>query len=398
MKNRRNMKICLLTPRFPFPENGGDVLRINNIARYLKTRGHELVLVSFCEGSPDTSAASAVYDRIYTVQRRHIDSVFYSLLFMLSGRPVQCGYYYSRAFLKLFRHVVQTEKPDRYVAHLLRMSPYLEHCRLEASSVVEMTDALSKTYALSAGAKGGWLKRLVYKLEKKLIGHYEKHVARVFPKVVLVSQVDIDYLKARCGRAPSLALHTNGVDCPGIPSPEYDARKICFLGNMRTLQNQDAVLHFVHDIFPLILQEMPDAVFHIIGAEPPRSIQNLADGRHIVVTGFVPDLFATLSDFCVTVAPVQVAAGIQNKVLVAMACGLPVVMTSLIAGAIPELQSGSNCMICDDNAAFASCCVNLMRDSSRRSAMARQGYEMVLRHYSWEEKLNGYEYFPENDC
>ena len=25
------MVICILTPRFPFPENGGDVLRINNV-------------------------------------------------------------------------------------------------------------------------------------------------------------------------------------------------------------------------------------------------------------------------------------------------------------------------------------------------------------------------------
>lgn len=41
------MKICILTPRFPFSENGGDVLRINSIARYLKSKNYELVLISF---------------------------------------------------------------------------------------------------------------------------------------------------------------------------------------------------------------------------------------------------------------------------------------------------------------------------------------------------------------
>ena len=54
------MKYCILTPRFPFPENGGDVLRINNIAKYLKSAGHELVLVSFCEGNPDMAAAKTL--------------------------------------------------------------------------------------------------------------------------------------------------------------------------------------------------------------------------------------------------------------------------------------------------------------------------------------------------
>lgn len=386
------MKICILTPRFPFPENGGDVLRINNIARYLKAQGHRLVLVSYCEQEPDVQTAKELYDTIYTVRRKRWDSLWYSLLFMLVGKPIQCGYYYSRSFMKLFKHVVEKEAPDRYVAHLLRMAPYLERAGLTASSVVEMTDALSKTYTLSAGAKGGLLKKWIYKIEKNLIRRYEQHVMRVFPKVVLVSQSDIDYLKAdKKAAVASLALHTNGVDCVETPAVSYHPHKICFVGNMRTLQNQDAVLHFVNDIFPLILKEIPDAVFYVVGAEPPRNIMNLVNGKNVVVTGFVDDLTATLSEFCLTVAPVQVAAGIQNKVLVAMATGIPVVMTSLISKAIPELKDGENCMIRDNDAAFAESCIRLMRDEELRTSMAQQGYLMVRQNYSWQEKLKGFE-------
>lgn len=386
------MKICILTPRFPFPENGGDVLRINNIARYLKAQNHKLILVSYCEQEPDLETARTLYDKVYTIRRKRSDSLLYSLLFMLSGKPIQCGYYYSRAFMRLFRQVVEEERPDRYVAHLLRMSPYLECAGLERSSVVEMTDALSKTYALSAGAKGGWLKRMVYKMEKTLIQRYEQHVMQVFPKVVLVSQADINYLNERCGKPTStLVLHTNGVDCVETPAVSYHAHKICFVGNMRTLQNQDAVLHFVNDIFPLILDEIPDAMFYVVGAEPPKNIMNLVNEKNVVVTGFVDDLAATLSEFCVAVAPVQVAAGIQNKVLVAMATGIPVVMTSLISKAIPELVDGQNCMIRDDNAAFAQSCIRLMQDVEMRASLAKKGYDMVKRHYSWQEKLHGFE-------
>lgn len=95
------MKYCILTPRFPFPENGGDVLRINNIAKYLKSAGHELILVSFCEGNPDMEAAKTLYDKIYVVKRKKTNSMLYSLEYMLSGRPIQCGYYYSREYSKL---------------------------------------------------------------------------------------------------------------------------------------------------------------------------------------------------------------------------------------------------------------------------------------------------------
>ena len=91
------------------------------------------------------------------------------------------------------------------------------------------------------------------------------------------------------------------------------------------------------------------------------------------------------------VAPVRIAAGIQNKVLVAMANGIPVVMTSLIAKAIPELQDGINCMICDEISAFAESCLRLMENKDLRNSVAKQGFEIVKEHYSWERQLAGYE-------
>lgn len=386
------MKICILTPRFPFPENGGDVLRINNIARYLKTKGHELILVSFCEQNADIIEARRLYNKVYVVRRQNTTSVYHSATFLLRGKPIQCGYYFSEAFGALFREVIKKEQPDLYLAHLLRMVPYLERNGLQNKSIVEMTDALSRTYAMSSKAKGGFLKRLIYKLEKNLICRYEKHVVRTFPKVVLVSQSDIEYINAEMhsGECSSLRLHTNGVDISPL-HPSYNVRKICFIGNMRTLQNQDAVLYFANDILPLIQKEVPDVQFYVVGAEPPRQIKALADRNNIIVTGFVEDLNAMVSDSCVAVAPVRVAAGIQNKVLVAMANGLPVIMTSLISKAIPEAENGVNCYICDDKDKFAKSCIDLMNDKILRQKISNGGYRMVNDSYSWTEKLKGYE-------
>ena len=388
------MKICILTPRFPMPENGGDVLRINNIARYLKAKGHELILVSFCERDYDMEAAQRLYDKVYTVRRRGFVSMFYAGWFWLQGKPIQCGYYFSPSFDRLFRKVVKEECPDRYIAHLLRMVPYLERNRLQQNSEVEMTDALSKTYDMSAGAKGGRLKRHIYNIEKKLIRRFEQHVLCSFPKVILVSQADIDYLCLSAKRKwHSLALCTNGVECGELPTMKYDALKLCFIGNMRTLQNQDAVFYFVEKIFPLIQKELPAVKFYIIGAEPPYQIQELEKKGNIVVTGFVEDIAEVISDVCLTVAPVRVAAGIQNKVLVAMANGLPVVMTSVISQAIPEAKHEENCLICDDARDFAAACLQVIRDGELRNRLAKNGYNMVARHYSWNEKLEGYENF-----
>lgn len=387
------MKLCLLAPRFPFPENGGDVLRINNIARYLKSKNFELVLISFYEDEIRLKKEYfALYDTIYMIKRTKIVSLFMSAFFALSGRPIQCGYYFSFAFLRQLRRTIKQELPDEFIAHLLRMVPYLELTGQEKKSIIEMTDALSKTYGLSAKAKGSFIKKMIYKMELHLIRRYEKYVVAHFPKVALVSEADIRYLEEQCGRnSKSLALYTNGVDCLPVLPISYNNHKICFVGNMRTLQNQDAVLHFVQDIFPIIKKAVPDAVFTVIGAEPPESIHALADGKNIIVTGFVDDIQSAVSECCLAVAPVRVAAGIQNKVLVAMGCGVPVVMSSLISVAIPELKDSENCFICDEAGTFAQSCIRLLQKSKTRDAMSKVGYEMVKKNYSWNEKLEGYE-------
>ncbi len=162
------MTICILTPRYPFPENGGDVLRINGIARYLKAKEHKLILISFINKNQCVSEKDyTIYDKIITVKFNKIISFFYSFLFFISGKTIQCGYYYSPIYYKIFKTIIKNEKPDLFISHLCRMETYLSKSKVEKKSIIEMTDSLSKTYTLSSQQKGLSLKKIIYMLEKK---------------------------------------------------------------------------------------------------------------------------------------------------------------------------------------------------------------------------------------
>jgi hypothetical protein len=193
------MKICILTSRFPFPENGGDVLRINNICRYLKSKGHTLILVSYCLKSIIDNQhiiSDRLYDKIYYIGRSGFVSLGYSVLALICEKPIQIGYYFSLSYLFKFKKVIKMEKPDLYISHLLRMVPYLNLCRLQDKSIVEMTDALSKTYELADNSSVFSIKKLIYKIEKKRIARYEQEVIKKYKKCVLVSETDKEYLEA----------------------------------------------------------------------------------------------------------------------------------------------------------------------------------------------------------
>lgn len=386
------MKICILTPRFPFPQYAGDVLRINEIARHLKRQGHEIVLVSVSdEPTPAVGEALQLYDKVfYTVRKPHLSKVN-SLVQIFHGKPMQCGYYYSNEYLEQLRKVVAEEKPDLFISHLLRMVPYLEKLGVQDRSIIEMTDAISKTYSFALQAKGGGMMKYIYAFERPFLQRYEQRVIKRFPKVVLVSQIDIDYLKSQSSvPSPSLKVHTNGVNIMPSRPAKYDPDKICFIGNMRYLQNQDAALYFAKEVFPIIKRSRPNAKFIIVGAQPSSNIMSLAS-NDIIITGYVKSLEEVISDSCVNVAPVHVASGIQNKVLIAMGCGIPVILTSLTTRSIPQMKDGENCLIRDDAKSMADACVNVMNDSSLREKLSTNGYEMVGKHYSWDEKLSGYE-------
>lgn len=384
------MKICILTPRFPFPENGGDVLRINNIARYLKQQGHRLILVSFANEESNMKEAYQLYDKIYTVKHSQVKALFMAAIYALMGRPLQCGYYHSGLFRRTFNQVVEKEHPQLFIAHLLRMAPYLDNAEIQPHAIIEMTDALSRTYSLSTQSSRFSPMQLVYRIENSLIRRYEDYVACRFPKSVLVSEADVHLIQSRVPEA-HLAFHTNGVTISPNPLDIYNPHKICFVGNMRTLQNQDAALYFVDEVLPLIVKQDPRAVFYIIGAQPSTRIRHLANHRNVVVTGYVDSVEEVLADACLSVAPVHIAAGIQNKILVAMGQRIPVVLTDLVAKAIPEIENEKNAIIADDRNAIAEACIKLMTDSNYRNELAHAGYNMVQEHYSWDQRLAGYE-------
>ena len=119
------MNICILAPRFSLPESGGDLLRVNHIAKYLKAKGHRIVLVAYTEGEPRIDLCEGLYDSVYTIRRNPADSLFYSAIFLLRGKPIQCGYYWSKRYLRLLKEVVNREHPDLYVAHLILIMPFV---------------------------------------------------------------------------------------------------------------------------------------------------------------------------------------------------------------------------------------------------------------------------------
>ena len=384
------MKILIVTFRYPFPEVGGEYVRINNIARYLKRQGHEVILLSLFnpkESSRETD--NDLYAKTFFSYRISIFSYIYTFFAVLLGPPLQIGYFFSFLFLFKLISILRREKPDKIILHTIRTTQYFFLLKRSSNVIVEATDALSKTYS-QCKKNFSWksfnFMQFLYGIEQRRIKKYEKKVTSFFPKTIFVSDNDVEYV----GACSTIECKPNGVDVfPSRAKP--DPNKIVFVGNMRSLQNEDAAIYFIEEVFPLIQKTNQQAVFYIVGANPSQKLKKLSKTHaNIVVTGYVDNIDLFIEDAAVSVAPIRYAAGIQNKILVSLAHHLPVVISPLIAKGIPELKDNFNCFICSDPDGFASCCLKCIERTKEIELIEENGYNTVKTNYSWDSKLSGY--------
>jgi glycosyltransferase involved in cell wall biosynthesis len=169
-----------------------------------------------------------------------------------------------------------------------------------------------------------------------------------------------------------------------------DAPRLLFTGNLRVPHNVDAAILLATRILPRVIAEIPGATLHIAGADPSPKVAALA-GPSVTIHGHVPDLFELLRTGDVFVAPMRFVAGLQNKVIEALAAGVPVVTTPIVNRGLGG-TSGVHVLLASDPIEAAEAIVRIVRDPVLAQALAREGRRFVSERFRWElvlERFSG---------
>jgi sugar transferase (PEP-CTERM/EpsH1 system associated) len=382
-------KIFLVTPRFPFPVIGGDKLRVYNIVKYL-SNFYSFTLASLYSTDEEESAApeQGIFNEVYRIKQPKLASYCYTAGNLIRGRSLQSGYFYNASLKKLVDRKLSGH--DLVLAHLIRVSDYVSGKGVP--SICEMTDAISMNYERAGAAGGRSFKKIIYRVEHKRCLEAERECLDGFDGCVVVSPNDRDYLTERYPQY-SRKMHVipNGVRVEDFPyrREKVSPEKIVFIGNMRTLQNADAAIYFAREVFQGIREKHPGASFWIIGADPGNEVRSLAAIQGVVVTGRVHDVRAHAYDAAVSVCPVRIGAGIQNKVLESMAMGIPVVTTTVGAEGLLG-RNGQHFTVADSPQEFSAGVIEIFSDTAKAASISRNGRVLVEERYSWEGMLHSY--------
>jgi sugar transferase (PEP-CTERM/EpsH1 system associated) len=386
------VRILFLCHRVPFPPNKGDKIRAFNQLRAMSA--HNTVdLFTLADQVEDMNHRDALLEYCETVTISRIvpwTAKLRALRYLATTQPLTVPYFFSSELQKKVREALATHSYDRIYIYCSAMAQYVEVPEAkDIPVVIDLVDVDSDKWKQYAGY-ASFPHSVVYRREAKSLSAYERKICEQAAAVVVTT--DREALLVR-EISPSANVHAipNGVDCDffdpdSMPEKQRDST-ICFTGDMSYYPNEQAVVFFAEDVLPLIRREIPGAKFIIVGRQPTKNVLRLQVIEGVEVTGFVPDVRTHLARSQVSVAPFSIAAGIQNKVLEAMAYCLPVVATSRIALSMPATVA-EVISFGDTASELASKIVELLRDPEKRRQIGVEGRKRVRVAYDWASSLD----------
>lgn len=376
-------------------------VRSNNFIRSLAARGHEISLLAVDDGSgepADLESIREVCHKVEVVRLTRIQSAWNLLRGLPDSTPMQAAYaWHPRAILPPKPGSLLEGLSSNFdVIHIehLRAAKYgiaikelLREADAQVPIIYDSVDCISALFRLTMESAARPVNRLIARLELGRTEKYESALLDLFDGILVTSVADQEKLQALNGQLHTLRkifVVPNGVDLEyfHINGREHSVPIIIMTGKMSYHANVTMVNNFVTGILPLIWQSKPEVRLLIVGKDPPKRIQALSRDPRIEVTGSVPDIRMYFEQASVAVVPLTYGMGIQNKVLEAMACSIPVVATSTATKAL-RVQHGHDLLLADRASDFARTVLDLLDHPEKRRSLGQAGREYVVKHHDW---------------
>ncbi len=428
------MRILYIVPYTPTPIR----TRPYNLIRALARRGHRVTVAALWEDAAERAALADLQSQGIEIIARPLPrwrSLWNCLRALPTPTPLQAVYCWQPALARNLQSAIchlpsAICHPQSAISNLHPDVIHVEHLRgaryglylqsairnLQSAIVWDSVDCISYLFEQAARDSRTLQGRLMTRLELGRTRRYEGWLARRFDRVLVTSAVDRAALEGlaalhsspsplrRGGKGGEVVVLPNGVDLAYFTPDETPraAATVLFSGKMSYHANVTAALHLAHDIMPLVWARRPDVQVWIVGKDPPQNVQRLNVQRStfqrsnvqrstsqrsnvpcITVTGAVPDLRPYLRQATIAAAPVPYGAGIQNKVLEAMACATPVVASRQAVAALQAIP-GEHLLVADDAQDFARCLLCLLDDPELARRLGAAGRRYVEQHHDWD--------------
>ncbi len=377
-------RVLYVTHRVPFPPDKGDRIRNYHVLRQLAKRSRVWLLALADEPVPDATRAelAKLCERVEYVPIGGWKRKLCMVTAAASGQSLTTGAHWSHLARGVVVGWANTADFDAAVASSGGVAHF---ARAGNRRVVDLVDVDSQKWLDFADANRG-PKRWLYKFEARRTRAEERDLAEWADAVTIVSRHEADVFDGFT-RPGAATVATNGVDLDywhPIDTPEQPA--LAFVGALDYLPNVDAAVWFADHVWPRIRETVPAAEFRVIGRKPAAAVQALGRRPGITVVGQVPDVRPHVASAAVTVVPMRLSRGLQNKVLEALAMGKATVAAPPALAAL-RAEPGVHLLSATTPDEWVTAVCQLLADPERRRELGTAGRRFVEDNHHWDTCL-----------
>lgn len=381
------MKILYVCHRFPYPPKRGGTIRPFNMIRHL-AQTHEVTVCSLTRSDEATREAQGIASHCSEFHIGQVDDRVQTLR-MVATLPTpftaSAAFFHSSKLARTIRRLLVERSFDLIFVHCSSVAHYVDRVS-GVPKILDFGDMDSQKWLEYAEHKPFPLS-LGYRWEGRRLLAEEKRLARRFDLCTATTRAEWETLEGYRTGTPT-GWFPNGVDS-GFFAPDgggYDPDTVVFIGRMDYFPNQQCMADFCRDVLPLVRARRPGIKLQIVGAEPSAAVRRLGELPGVTVTGSVPDVRPYVHRAALTVAPLRIARGTQNKILEAMAMGVPVVASRIAAGGV-DAVAGEHLLAADTPAEIAAAVLRVLDHPAERARLAVAGRSRVLSHHAWPTSM-----------
>jgi polysaccharide biosynthesis protein PslH len=392
------VRILFLAHRFPYPPTFGSKVRAFNVIRHL-AREHEVTVLSLARSADEAQEAAGIapFCHAHQVFRVH-NAVQAAKILATMPTPVSASeaFFHSAAMQREVDRQLARRSFDFVFAHCSAVGRYVEHVE-GVPKLMDFCDVDSRKWSDYVPHKR-WPLSIGYRWEGWRMAAAERRMAARFDHVTVATRGEVATL-AEMGVSERVDWFPNGVDAEFFQpsSGPFDRDVITFVGRMDYFPNEQCMVEFCDRTWPMLKRARPSMRLQIVGAAPTARVSALGRIQGVTVTGPVPDVRPYVQASALTITPLAIARGTQNKILESMAMQVPVVSSRIAADGVDAVP-GEHLVVADTPADTCEAILRLCADPAERERIGQAGRARVLSHHAWPSAMRRLEQIMFSDA
>lgn len=376
--------------RFPYPTEKGDKLRAYNQLKEL-AESWEIHLICVSDEPISAQRREAVAPYCTSIHVFELNKLMLVLLVgwqFFTHKPFQHGYFYQPGIARKVAQLLDRIQPEHIFCQLIRPAAYVKNYH-NCPKTIDYMDALSMGIKRRI-PHAKWWNRWLFQAEWRRLVRYESVLFDYFEGHTMISEQDREFIQHP--RRKEIQVIANGVGeefFEQVDASQLHHVDVVFTGNMSYPPNVSAVNFIANDILPELQRRGRSVRFLISGANPDSEVLQHKD--KLEISGWVDDIRTSYARARIFIAPMHIGTGLQNKLLEAMASGLPCITTPLCNNALKA--SNNEILLAETASEYAEKICELLDNPEKAVQLGERGRKFVRNIYDWKkttQKLSDY--------